>query len=40
MKYNEIKAKFENDHMKSEENRRKLEEEITFLIKSKERLEV
>lgn len=39
IKLNELKVKSENDYMRSEEMRRQLEEEITFLLKKKEHLE-
>lgn len=35
VKMNEFKIKSENDHMRNEDARRELEEDLTFLLKTK-----
>ena len=35
VKMNEFKIKSENDHMRNEDTRRELEEDLTFLLKTK-----
>ena len=35
VKMSELKIKSENDHMRNEDTRRELEEDLTFLLKTK-----